>query len=316
MTQAAHPSPSIKALVIGSQGQVAMALAQRLPAHGIDCVSTARPQIDLMDPQTVARVIAELRPTIVINPAAYTAVDRAEDEPGAAFAINAHAPGVIAQAAADVGAPIIHLSTDYVFDGTSRVPYRESDAPAPLGVYGRSKLEGERAVAAANPQHVILRTAWVCSADGANFVKTMLRLAKDRRELRVVDDQVGAPTFAIDIADAIAGIVHACVAQSARRELYGIFNVAGAGETTWCGFARAIMAGSRKRGGVGIPVNAIATADYPTRARRPAYSRLDTSKLAQVYDLSLPAWETSLETCLDMLVAPQPTIHAQLQDGT
>ncbi len=292
------------ALVIGRQGQVAMALARVLPVHGIGCTIVSRPVVDLTQPDTLERVIAETRPDVVINAAAYTAVDRAEDEPELAFLSNGQAPGVMAAAAALVGAAIIHISTDYVFDGASSVAYREGDPVGPLGIYGRSKLAGEVAVAAANPRHIILRTAWVCSPDGGNFVKTMLKLAAERPELKVVNDQTGVPTFAADIAEVIASMVRVLDSSACTADQFGIFHVASAGETTWCGFARAIMAGSQLRGGPHVPVRAISTADFPTKARRPAYSKLNTGKLAAVYKLSLPEWDQSLDQCLDALICP------------
>ena len=292
---------SPRALILGSQGQVARALAETLPKRGIECIVAARPMVDLTRPETATAFINAARPSIVINAAAYTAVDRAEDEPALAFAVNATGAGSVAAAAASIGAPFIHVSTDYVFDGSKTMPYREDDATGPVSVYGQSKLAGEKAVAAVNPQHVILRTAWLCSPFGTNFVKTMLRLAAERSEVRVVADQTGAPTFAADIASAIADIVSLLSSQP-PKDAFGIFHLASQGETTWCAFARAIMAGSAKRGGPHVPVIAITTADYPTRARRPAYSKLATGKLAAVYGISLPDWQRGLGPCLDRLV--------------
>jgi dTDP-4-dehydrorhamnose reductase len=246
----------------------------------------------------------------VINPAAYTAVDKAEDEPDLAHAINATAAGFIAEAAAKIGAPIIHFSTDYVFDGVSQIPYVETDAVGPNGVYGATKRAGELAVAAANPAHVILRTAWVCSPDGNNFLKTMLRFGVERPTLRVVDDQQGSPTFAADLAHATRVIVQALTNPdkppphlAGPNQAYGIFHCTNAGTTTWCGFARTIMAEAARRGlGPMAHVEAITTDDYPTKARRPAFSKLDTTKLAATYGVTLPLWQTSLGTCLDTLI--------------
>lgn len=297
-----------RALVIGSQGQVARALAEVLPAHGIGCIVATRPDADLTRPDTVTAIIKAVRPDVVINPAAYTAVDRAEDEPDLAFAVNATAAGHIAAAAASIGAPITHLSTDYVFDGRQSTPYLETDSTGPVSVYGQSKLAGEHAVAAANPHHIIVRTAWVCSPFGTNFVKTMLRLATERPEVRVVADQHGAPTFAHDIAAAIARIV-AQQANEPPKDAFGIFHLASQGETTWCGLARAVMDGSAQRGGPYVPVTAITTAGYPTKARRPAYSKLATGKLATVYGITLPEWERSLAPCLDRLIGPVTSTH-------
>jgi dTDP-4-dehydrorhamnose reductase len=201
---------------------------------------------------------------------------------------------------------VIHVSTDYVFDGTKAVPYVETDPPNPLGAYGRSKLAGEATVAAAAPEHAIVRTSWVCGPDGSNFLKTMLRLAGQRPEIGVVDDQWGAPTFAADLAEAIAQIGDALLAASDRARLAGVYHASGTGETTWCRFARAIMAGAERHGLPSCRVNAITTAGYPTRARRPANSRLDCGKLARVFGVRLPDWESSLDTCLAQLAAARP----------
>ena len=294
-----------RALIVGKHGQVATALADALPKAGFDCTSIGRPECDLINPQSAVDAIARANPSIVINPAAYTAVDRAEDESELAYMINEKAAGAVALAAAAAGVPVIHVSTDYVFDGSKQSPYLETDATAPLGVYGASKLAGEIAVAAANPQHVILRTAWVCSPHGANFAKTMLRLAAERPELRVVDDQYGAPTFAADIAAAIAVIATKLTSSEVRPSDYGVFHYASAGETTWCRFARSIMEQSALRGGPHVPVTAIATREFPTKVRRPAYSKLSTDKIAEIYGLSAPDWHESLKVCLDQLVRPR-----------
>jgi dTDP-4-dehydrorhamnose reductase len=295
--------PATRAVLIGSKGQVATSLARTLPAAGFDVTVLTRPDYDLTDPSKIGQAIIDAQPHVVINPAAYTAVDRAEDEPAAAFAINRDAAGAIAAAAYNAGAAIIHYSTDYVFDGSSSVPYQENDPAGPTSVYGASKLAGELAVASANPRHVILRTAWVCSPDGANFLKTMLRLAAERPELKVVDDQHGSPTFAADIAGATATVART-LTDGSVTPAFGTFHLVSAGATTWCGFARAIMAASKARGGPSVPVHAIATADFPTKARRPAYSKLDTQKIARHYGVVMPSWQQALETCLDRMLGP------------
>ncbi|MEQ1612724.1 MAG: dTDP-4-dehydrorhamnose reductase [Hyphomicrobiaceae bacterium] len=300
-------SAPLRIALIGAKGQVATSLARVLPASGFDVTVLARPDFDLTDPQSIAAAIIAAKPDVVINPAAHTAVDRAEDEPDLAFAINRDAAGAIAAAAASVGAVIVHYSTDYVFDGQQSRPYIETDPTGPQGVYGASKLAGEQAVAAANPRHVILRTAWVCSADGANFLKTMLRLAAERPELKVVDDQHGSPTFAADIASATARIATTCATQAAGAPAFGVFHLVSQGEVTWCGFARAIMASSKVRGGPSVPVHAITTADFPTKARRPAYSKLDTGKLARVHDIQMPSWQAALDLCLDGMIGKSIT---------
>lgn len=288
-------------LILGQSGQVATALRARLPADGHVVEALGRAEMNLADPAAARAAVLARSPEVVVNAAAYTAVDRAENDEAAARALNASGPAAAAAAAAGIGAAFIHFSTDYVFDGSKGEPYQEDDAPLPLGVYGRTKLEGEQAVAAANPRHVILRTAWVCSPDGSNFLKTMLRLAGERDELSVVDDQRGRPTFARDLADVVAGIV----AASPSAEHWGVFHAASEGETTWFGFAKAIMDGSAARGGPACRVKPITTSDYPTPARRPADSRLSTERLATIYGLRLPHWQTALETCLDELYGPR-----------
>lgn len=293
-----------RVVVVGRSGQVAHAAFLRLTADGHEVVQIARPNVDLADPDGVKSAIEAARPDVVVNPAAYTAVDKAEDEPEIAEAINATAAGAVAQAAAGVGAPVIHFSTDYVFDGSKSSAYFEDDPCAPLGVYGRTKLKGERLVAQANPRHIILRTAWVCSPYGNNFVKTMLRLAESRPELKVVDDQHGSPTFADDLARVVSTLVTRVTEPASAGNRFGIFNAANAGETTWCRFARAILEGARLRGGPYAPVHAIATCEYPTKARRPAYSLLATEKLRDVHGIEMRTWDNALSNCLDTLIGP------------
>ena len=295
-------------LILGKEGQIARALRELLPSQGIEVAAIGRPEIDLLAPQSAADAVLEFAPTLVILPAAYTAVDRAEDDVEAAWIINAVAPGIVAKAASDIGAPIVYFSTDYVFDGGKGAPYAEEDATAPLSVYGSTKLAGEAAVARANPRHVILRTAWVCSPTGSNFVKTILRLAAERPSLRVVADQQGAPTFAADIARAVALIsarLHSNVPVG--EEHWGLFHLANDGLTSWHGFAEAIIAGSAARGGQSVPVEAITTGEYPTRARRPAYSKLSAAKIKRIYGVHMSAWEESLEVCLDTLLGVRAT---------
>lgn len=290
-------------LIIGRDGQVARALLDVLPISGADVTAIGQPQIDLLRPETVVTAIRSWRPSLVVNAAAYTAVDRAEDEPETARVINAEAPGVLAAAAAQVGAMMVHFSTDYVFDGSKRTPYEETDEPRPLGVYGATKLAGERAVVSANPCSVVLRTAWVCGAHGNNFLKTILRLAAEHPALRVVADQVGSPSFAADIAAAVAAIGERLHADAAPGpEHFGVFHITNAGTTTWHGLASAIVAAAARRGRRPVSVEAIATADYPTRAARPAYSKLATDKIKRSYGIHMPAWEASLEPVMDQLL--------------
>ncbi|BAV51768.1 NAD(P)-dependent oxidoreductase [Mesorhizobium sp. 113-1-2] len=285
----------MRLVVTGRDGQVAASLLEAGQAHaGVEVVAIGRPELDLARPETIVDAIALAKPDIVVSAAAYTAVDLAEDEPDLAFAVNATGAGKVAEAAARLGVPIIHLSTDYVFDGSASRPYLETDATAPLGVYGASKLAGEQAVAAAGPRHLILRTAWVYSPFGKNFAKTMLRLAADRDEISVVADQWGNPTSALDIADAIlhaAAMLHGDKSVSA----FGTYHLAGTGETNWSGFARHILDTSQASGGSWADVRDIATKDYPTKARRPANSRLSSAKFAAVFGWSAPEWRESTE---------------------
>jgi dTDP-4-dehydrorhamnose reductase len=290
----------VRLLVTGREGQVVRSLLERGAAAGVEVVAAGRPELDLEDPGSLRRAVEAARPDVVVSAAAYTAVDQAEQEPERARAVNADGPATLAAIAAEHGLPIIHLSTDYVFDGTKAGPYVETDPTGPTSVYGATKLAGERGVAAANRAHVILRTAWVYSPFGKNFVKTMLRLARDRDQVSVVADQVGNPTFALDIA----GGVLAAAANLVERPdpaLFGVFHMTGAGETSWAGFARAIFAGSARRGGPTAAVLDIDSAAFPTPVRRPANSRLDCARLAQVHGIEPPAWEDSLERCLDRL---------------
>lgn len=288
-------------LVAGGAGQVARALADVVAPDGLRIVARGRPGLDILDASAIARVMEEIRPSFVVNAAAYTAVDQAERDEAAAFALNADAPGHLAAAAAAAGAPIIHLSTDYVFDGGKDGPYVETDPAAPLGVYGRSKLAGEEAVASANADHIILRTAWVYGPVGRNFVKTMLRVGAERDELGVVDDQRGNPTAAADIAAGIVKIA-AQILSGAAPVKPGVYHMAADGEATWADFAQYIFECSAKLGGPVARVNRITSAEYPTPVRRPANSRLNSSKLAAAYDVQLPHWQGSTRDCVEQLV--------------
>lgn len=291
----------IRLLVTGRNGQVATSLAERaLLVPGITIIAAGRPELDLEQPDTVKAAILAARPDIVVNAAAYTAVDKAESEPDRAFAANRDGAGAAAAAAAELGAPLIHLSTDYVYPGDKPAPYVESDATGPLGVYGRSKLEGEQAVMAAHPAPVILRTSWVYSPFGANFVKTMLRVGKDRDVLRVVDDQLGNPTSAIDIADGILRIAPGLVTG---QHTGGTYHYCGEGSVSWCGFARQIFAESAKLGGPSPQVEAITTADYPTPARRPSNSRMETEAFARRFGFRLRPWQEATAETVARLVA-------------
>lgn len=293
----------MRLLVTGRDGQVAKSLALRSAADpNLQIVNVGRPEIDLARPDTLRGVVAAVRPDLVVSAAAYTAVDQAEDEPDLAMLINATAPGVLAQEAAAANIPIIHLSTDYVFSGDSDRPYEEDDATGPRSVYGSTKLAGEHAVAEANPRHIILRTAWVYSAFGKNFVKTMLRLATDRDVVPVVADQWGNPTSALDIADGI----HVVAAQLLDRGAggpCGVYHLAGTGSTHWAGFAAHVFEVSRQAGGPFATVREITTADYPTKARRPANSRLATDRLHQAFGWRAPEWQASCARVVGLLLS-------------
>lgn len=292
----------MRILVTGREGQVARSLAERAAADpSIELMFAGRPQFDLLEPEAVGSAILAARPNVVVSAAAYTAVDLAEDEPEQAFAVNAAGAGAVAAAAAQAGAPVIHLSTDYVFSGDLEGHYAETDEPDPQSVYGRSKLEGEKAVAAANPRHVILRTAWVYSPFGKNFVKTMLALAGQRDHVRIVADQWGNPTAAADIADGILRIAKT-VAEGRQADHFGIFHLSGKGSTNWAGFARHVFAESARLGGPQAKVEDITTADYPTKARRPRNSRLSCEKLFDVHGWRPPSWQGSSRAVVARLV--------------
>ena len=292
----------MRLLVTGRTGQVVRALVEAAADRpGLTVLPLGRPELDLAAAGDLAPLFRAHAPDVVVSAAAYTAVDQAESEPDLAFAINRDGAGAVAAAAAALAVPVIHLSTDYVFDGTGIAPYRESDPTRPLSVYGRSKLAGEAAVAAAQPDHVILRTAWVYAAEGKNFLRTMLRLAASRPEIGVVADQHGAPTLASDIAAAVIAVAGNLVAAPDRADLRGTFHMAGAGETTWAGFAAEIFRQSAARGGPSDVVRPITTADYPTPAARPANSRLDCSRLAAIHGVAMPHWQEALAQCMDRL---------------
>jgi dTDP-4-dehydrorhamnose reductase len=292
----------VRIVVTGREGQVVRALVERGAVAGHDIVALGRPVLDLTaDTETIVTAIAAARPEAIVSAAAYTAVDKAEAEPDLAFAINAAGAEAVATAAARLAVPLVHLSTDYVFDGTKMTPYVENDATGPTGVYGASKLAGEQAVLAAHANVAILRTAWVYSPFGANFVKTMLRLAGDRDELKVVGDQRGNPTSALDIADGAIAVAEK-LAASRDPALRGIFHMSGGGDATWAEFAEAIFAASVSVDGPAARVTPITTADYPTPARRPANSRLSGEKLATAYGVRLPDWRPSLTDIVERLV--------------
>jgi dTDP-4-dehydrorhamnose reductase len=298
----------MKYLVIGGNGQVGHALLDRLAPLG-EVVATTRAGVlpdgraclaaDVADTASLAGLVQRVAPDVVINASAYTAVDRAEDEPDLAHRINADAPRALAAACAAAGVPLVHFSTDYVFDGTGSRPYREDDATAPLGVYGASKWAGEQAVRDSGAAHKIFRLCWVHGPRGANFLLTMLRLARERDHLRVVADQVGAPTSALRIADGVAR------ALAAQPGLSGTWHLSAEGETSWHGFATAIFEGAVQRGLLARAptVEPITSAEFPTRARRPAYSRLDTARFRRDFGLHIGDWREGLGEVLDTLAS-------------
>ena len=297
----------MRLLVTGTSGQVAQSLLECGLAAGIDVIAIRRPHLDLAVPASIRHSITDIRPDVVVSAAAYTAVDKAESEPDLALRVNGDGAGCVAEVCNRLAIPLVHLSTDYVFDGSSGSPYRETDATGPVSAYGRSKLAGEQAVAAACARHVILRTAWIYSPFGANFVKTMLRLASSgKTEIGVVDDQVGCPTYAPHLAQAIlrisAAITSADIASAGPTAPWGLYHAAGSGETSWCGFAREIFRVSNDHGGPSATVKAIGTVDYPTPAKRPANSRLECGKLERAFDLRLPDWRAGTTSCVARLV--------------
>ena len=292
--------------VIGAEGQVARSLREVAAAHPDVIIGFgSRPIVDLLDPSSVAAAIAAFKPDVVINPAAYTAVDKAEAEPDLALAINRNGAKAVAFASQQQDIPIIHLSTDYVFDGTKDGGYLETDKTNPQGIYGRSKLEGEIAVANANPRHVILRTSWVYAPFGNNFVRTMLRLAGERDRLRIVNDQRGCPTYAPDIAVAIVSIARKLLEW--RQDYAGVTHLAGPDVMTWYEFAREIFRESTKRGGPSPAIDPITTAEYPTPALRPANSELSTKRLQSIFGITLPSMKVSLANCMDRIFKERVT---------
>jgi dTDP-4-dehydrorhamnose reductase len=287
---------------LGEHGQVAQAVERECVRQGHSVRLAGRATADVGDRTGVDAFVRAFKPDVVVNTAAFTAVDAAEDDPASAFRVNRDGAANVAAAARDARALLIHLSTDYVFDGTKASPYVETDAPHPLNVYGASKLAGETAVLALDGTALVLRTSWVFSAEGRNFVKTILRLASERQELRVVDDQRGTPTFAADLAQAIVTIAERVSSATEREKLGGVYHVAGSGDATWYRFACAIVEAAADRNGPPTELRAIPTSDYPTRAKRPLDSRLDCSKAAREFGVRLPPWQDSLRICLDNLL--------------
>lgn len=285
----------LKILISGKTGQVAVELQKHLAGLG-ELIVLGRDVLDLSQPDQIRAQVRAHKPDLLIIAAAHTAVDQAENEPELAFAINAIAPGVFAEEAAAQGIPLIHYSTDYVFDGRKPAPYTEDDATNPLGVYGKSKLAGELAIAASGAQHLILRTSWVYSTHGKNFLLTMQRLLQERSELRVVADQIGAPTWAGTIAQSTRALIERW--QSGDAAAWGTYHLTASGETSWFGFTQAIAGHLTAQGKACATLEPIPASAYPTPAARPQNSRLDCSKLAREWGVAQPDWEAALSACL------------------
>jgi dTDP-4-dehydrorhamnose reductase len=298
----------MKVLVLGYQGMLAQELLPCLIRAGFAVVGQGRPEVDITQAASVHRAVASAQPDIVINAAAYTAVDQAESEPDVAFAVNRDGVAHLATVCRDTGIPLLHVSTDYIFDGSAARPYYEDDLVAPLGVYGQSKWEGEEAMRGCHPEHMIVRTAWLYGRHGHNFVKTILRLAREREVLRVVDDQYGCPTWSRDLAEAL---VHMCerIAQARDLVFWGTYHFCGAGQTTWYGFTQAILAEARAYEPLRVrEVVPIPTTAYPTPAKRPAYSMLDCSKVQTLFGITPRPWRASLYDCLQELYTCTPIV--------
>jgi dTDP-4-dehydrorhamnose reductase len=308
----------VKILLLGRHGQVGWELQRCLLPLG-EVIALDRRAADLADPESLRAVIRAQQPDIIVNAAAYTAVDRAEEEPDLAARINAVAPAVLAEEARQCGALMLHYSTDYVFDGVKTGSYVEADSPAPLNTYGASKFGGEESIAGAGADYLILRTSWVYSARGGNFLLTMLRLMRERETLSVIADQVGAPTWARLIAEVSAQVIaRAMLERREQRFTSGIYHLTSSGATSWYGFAQKIAELARERLSSGSlcvsEINPLAAADYPSKTRRPLNSRLDTAALCERFELVLPAWDKALALCLDELLgAERITGESELQ---
>jgi dTDP-4-dehydrorhamnose reductase len=287
----------LRILVTGASGQIGWELQRSLATLG-KITALDRAGMDLSDPDSIVRAIRESKPEIIVNAAAYTAVDKAESEAALAMRVNGEAPGIMAREAKRIGALLVHYSTDYVFDGAKSGPYVEDDRPSPLNSYGRSKLAGEEAIRGSGAPHLIFRSSWVYAARGSNFVRTMLRLARERDELRIVNDQTGAPTSAKSIAEMTAQVLKDAVRA---KENSGLYHFTSAGAVSWFGFAEAIFAEAKRRfADFKAPrLVPILASEYPTPARRPANSRLDCSKLAATFGIAPPPWDAELRQCLE-----------------
>ena len=290
----------MKILLTGKTGQIGEELNNIVGDLG-NLITVDKEQLDLSKPNSIEPVILDIKPDIIINPAAYTAVDKAEEEPDLAMTVNALAPGLLAKAARKVGAGLIHYSTDYVFDGCSEIPYKEEDPPNPLNVYGKTKLAGEKAIAEVGVPFLIIRTSWVYSLHGKNFLKTIKKLAEEKDTIQVVDDQIGAPTWARSIALKTHQILKQCLnkkwLETKDSNLSGIFHVTSQGKTSWHGFAKEVL--SMSNTSQNIKLIAIPTSDYPAPAARPHNSLLNNEKIQKVFSIDMPHWEDALKDCMD-----------------
>lgn len=297
-------------LIIGKQGMLAQELQQAFSMSGFHTFCKGRSEIDLCRSESIREVIQQVQPSLIVNAAAYTAVDQAESEPDQAFATNRDGVNCLAQHASRLDLPVIHVSTDYVFDGNSRRPYREDDPTSPLGVYGLSKWEGEQALRSVHSRHIILRTAWVYSMYGRNFLKTIVTKAQEGQELRIVDDQRGCPTWAKDLASVIVAITQQI--HKDKEVPWGTYHFCGSGETTWFEFAQAIIKHAQEISPFQAqPIIPISTDGYPTVVQRPAYSVLDCSEISKNFNVHPPSWQDSMPQCVKELFACPDLLHAR-----
>ena len=294
-------------LIVGATGQIGCELERSFADAG-EIIACSRRRLDLTAPDQVRATVRSASPDVILNAAAYTAVDRAESEPEQAMAVNGHAPGILAEEALRAGSLLVHYSTDYVFDGSKASPWVETDTPNPLNAYGASKLVGEKAIEQVGGRYLIFRTSWVYGPRGNNFLLTMLRLGRERSSLNIVDDQIGAPTSSIQLADATRSIVGGVLDGQfgATLDWTGLYHMTCSGSVSWCGFARAIFARAQVQLGAKAPdVNPIPSRDYPTPARRPNYSVLSNEKLNTRFGLHLPPWESALDEVIFSLAVQQ-----------
>jgi dTDP-4-dehydrorhamnose reductase len=290
-------------LLIGANGQLGWEIGRRAAEAAISCHAFDLEQVDITQRDAVFRIMEHVEPTVAVNAAAYTAVDKAESDTDAAFAANRDGPAYLAEVCAAADVPLIHISTDYVFDGAQQTPYREADPTAPLGIYGKSKLAGEEAIGQSCPKHVILRTSWLYGVHGQNFVKTMLRLGRERDKLQVVGDQYGSPTCASDLAGAILTLVKRLRSGDWPDDGFGTFHCTGQGATTWCSFAREIFATAAPTLGRQPEIEAITTSEYPTAAKRPLHSVLDCGRISRIHGIALRSWQPALAETVSTILA-------------